>query len=81
MARMTLTKLGSNVTLIETPNGSRILFSYSTAVALEVRQNGRRRCVRVDAAPSRTTAKHLGQHADGFERVDDAEFVRLLEEA
>jgi hypothetical protein len=78
---MRLCQLAANVTLIETEKGSSILFSYETPVAVSGTFGGKFRRTKVGSSPSRTTAKHLSQHARGYEPVDDTEFRTLLEEA
>lgn len=59
---MSLQVLGSNQTQITKPDGTRILFSYSTPVAAYVPGRG---YIRTATTYSRTTSKHIGAWLDG----------------
>lgn len=59
MARLTLTPLAENRTLLTLPNGIEVFFSYRTPVAAFVPGTG---YVRTGQYWSRTTTRHIGQY-------------------
>ena len=59
---MKLTPIKSNMTEVELPSGTKILFSYKTAVACK-HENGH--TYRTEKFWSKTTSKHLNLWLDG----------------
>jgi hypothetical protein len=63
---MSLKVLGSNQTQVTKSDGTRILFSYNTAVAAYVPGRG---YIRTATSYSRTTSKHIGAWLSGAKAV------------
>lgn len=59
---MSLKVLGSNQTQITKPDGTRVLFSYSTPVAAYVPGRG---YIRTTTSHSKTTSKHINAWLSG----------------
>jgi hypothetical protein len=65
---MSLRKIGSNQTEIETITGNVVLYSYSTPVAACL--NGGRGFIRTNKRYSVTTSKHITQWLNGAKAVE-----------
>jgi hypothetical protein len=77
MAQIHLERLDTNVTVVTTTRG-RIWFSYAEPVAILFFQGGSK--FRTTRRHSRTTSRHLAQHCGDFQKIDQAEFEKLLGE-
>jgi hypothetical protein len=62
-----LTPIASNMTEVSTPNGNRVLYSYSTPVAAYLQGVG---YCRTDKRWSVTTSRHINKWLDGAEAAD-----------
>lgn len=70
---MRLQKAGSNQTIITTPNGTRVLYSYNTPVAAWMTEPTELTpgniYIYTDCRWSRTTSRHISAFLDGAEAV------------
>lgn len=72
-----LIPISANCNVVHKANGIAVLFSYSTAVAVEHPKRG---ILRTDVNYSRTTSKHINAWLAGrnFKTVSQAEIDKLL---